>query len=264
MRFSIYAFAAVILLASTNVLASFISMATDFSVTEGPDGLTLNVITKNQGDESAYGIQFEVQIGNQNFISTSVAKLDVNETTSSDHSINEAFQLPGHYPVLIKTHYQDANTYPFTSPAVGFYDYQYPVVSKVLIRAEDASIPSNGKGTMKYTVRNNDSVERDLTLTLHLPDELAALRDTDSLTIGPKQSKSLQYTIENFSALENSGYAIALVAEYDDGKSHYSTAGSGTIRITEPNPMKGYLPWVVAAATAVFLAFLIIVRLRRK
>jgi len=251
-------------MASTNVVASFISMATGYSVTEGPDGLTLNVTSKNQGDEPAYEIQFEVQIGNHNYTSTSVPQLGVNETTSTEFLIHDGFHLPGHYPVLIKIHYQDANRYPFTALSVGFYDFQNPVVSKVLIRAKDSSIPANGKGTMHYTVRNNDSVERDLVLKLHLPDELATLKDSDSLTIGPKQSMSLQYTIENFSALVNSGYAIALVAEYEDGKSHYSAAGSGTIRIIEPNAMNVYLPWVVAAATAVFLAFLIIVRIRRK
>ena len=152
---------AVTLLASTNLVASYITMASDFSVTEGSDGPTLNVKTRNQGDESAYGVQFVVQIGNQNFTSTSEPQLGVNETTSSDFSVHDVFHLPGHYPVIIKTHYQDANAYPFTALAVGFYDFQYPVVSKVLIRAEDASIPSNGKGTMKFTVRNNDSVERE-------------------------------------------------------------------------------------------------------
>jgi hypothetical protein len=264
MRSSIYALAAVALLAASSVAASYITMATDFSVTEGVDGLTLNVTTKNQGDEPAYGIQFEVQIGNLKLTSATVPQLGVNETTSSDLSIQEAFDLPGHYPVLIKTHYQDANTYPFTALSVGFYDFQRPAVSKILIRAEDASIPVNGKGTMQYTVRNNDAVERDLHLALHLPDELAALKDSDSLTIGPRKSKSLQYTVENFSALEDSGYAVALVAEYDDGNTHYSTAGTGTIRITAPDTMDGYLPWVAAVAAAIVLAFLIIIRLRRK
>ena len=264
MRSSIYALAVATLLASTSVVASYITMATGFSVTEGADGLTLNVTTKNQGDEPAYGIQFEVQVGNQALTSATVPQLGVNETTSSDFSIHEVFDLPGHYPVLIKTHYQDANTYPFTALSIGFYDFQHPAVSKILIRAEDASIPLNGKGTMQYTVRNNDSAERDLVLTLHLPDELATLKDSDSLIIGPMESKSLQYTVENFSALENSGYAIALVAEYDDGNSHYSTAGTGTIRITAPDTKGGYLPWIAAVAAAIVLAFLIIIRLRRK
>ncbi|MGB5472160.1 MAG: hypothetical protein WBQ78_01630 [Gammaproteobacteria bacterium] len=264
MRSLIYTLAALAWLVSGNVAASYITMATGFSVTEGPDGMVLDVTTTNQGDESAYGIQFVVQIGKQKFTTASVPQLGVNQATSSNLSIQDAFSLPGRYPVLIKTHYQDANGHPFTALSVGFHDYQHSVVSKVLIQAEDASIPSNGKGTMKFTLRNNDSVERDLVLTLYLPDELATLKESDSLTIGPRQTRSLQYTIENFSALENSGYAIALLAEYDDGNSHYATAGSGTLRIAEPDTMAGYLPWVVAAIAAVILVFPIIIRLRRK
>jgi hypothetical protein len=165
--------------------------------------------------------------------------------------------------VLVKVHYQDANKYPFTAASVGFYDFQYPVVSKVLIRAEDAVIPSNGKVAVNYTVRNNDSVEHDLILTLQLPDELATLKYSDGLSIGPGQSKSLQYVMENFSALENSAYAVALVADYEDGERHYSTAGSGTVRITGPDTLGVDMLRVVAAISAVVLAFLIIIRLRR-
>ena len=264
MRLSVYTFAAIALLMSTRVVASYITLVTGFSLTEAADALTLNVTTTNQGDEPAYGIQFEVQIGEQTFTSASVPQLAVNETTSSDFSVLDAFDLPGRYPVLIKIHYKDANTYPFTSLAVGSYDFQQPVVSKILIRGEDTGLPSNSKGVMKYTVRNNDSAEHDLALRLHLPDELAALKDSDSLTIGPGESKSLHYTIENFSALENSSYAITLVAEYDDGKSHYSSAGSAAIRITEPDISDEYLPWVVALVSAFIVIFLIIIRLRRK
>jgi len=264
-RSSIYAFLAAALLATGSVMASYITMVTGFSVTEGPDGITLNVTTKNQGDEPAYGVQFEVRIGSQAFTSVAVPQLGIDEATASDFPVNNAFQLPGRYPVLIKIHYKDANTYPFTSLAVGFYDFQRPVVGKVLIRGEESAIPYNGKGVVKYTVRNNDSVAHDLELTLHLPDELAALKDSDRLTIGPKQSESLQYTLENFMALENSGYAIALVAEYEDGTSHYSSAGSSTVRITEPDAVDEYQIWAVAAAVSVVvLILLIILRLRRK
>ena len=265
MRSSIYALIAVTLLVSGNVMASYITLVTSFSVAEGTEGLTLDITTRNQGDEPAYGVQFEVQIGKQTFTSAAVPAQGVNETISSNFPIHDVFHLPGHYPVLIKIHYKDANTYPFTSLAVGFLDFQQPVVSKVLIRGEETSIPSNGKGVVKYTVRNNDSVEHDLELTLHLPDELAALKDSDRLTIGPKQSKLLQFTLENFSALENSEYAISLVAEYDDGKSHYSTAGASIVRIAGPETVDEYVLWAVAAAIAVVvLVLLTIIRLRRK
>lgn len=263
MKSSPCALALIALLASTSAVASHITLATDFSARNETAGLTLNVSTRNLGDETAYGIQSEVQIVNRSFVSTRVAQLAVNETMAAEFSIRDIFHLPGHYPVFIKTHYQDANAYPFTALSVGFYDFQHPVVSRVLIRAQDATVPSNGKGTVEYSIRNNDSVRRDLTLTLQLPDELATEKYIDRLSIGPRQTRTLQYSVENFSALENSSYAVTLVAEYEDGKSHFSTAGSGAIRISRPDTVSGKMLWIVAAISAVILALVIIIRLLR-
>lgn len=252
------------LLFCADVMASYITMATDFSIAKEEDGLMLTVTTQNLGDEPAYAIQFEVQTGQQEFVSTSVSKLGVNQKASSDFPIENAFRLPGHYPVLIKTHYQDANSYPFTALAVGFYDFEYPVVSKVLVRAKNISIPANGKGKLNFTVRNNDSVARELTITLHLPDELAVLQEKDQITVAPKGSETVRYTVENFSALENSAYSVTLVAEYEDDKHHYSAAGSGLIRIVGSSFMGGYSLWTVLAAVGVLLVLLIVIILVRR
>lgn len=264
MKFQIYGLAAIALLFCADVMASYITMATDFRVARKEDGPVLTVTTQNLGDEPAYGIQFEIQIGQQKFVSSSVAQLGVNQSTYSDFPIDKAFNLPGHYPVLIKTHYRDANSYPFTALAVGFYDYQSPVVSKVLVRAEDVEIPANGRGKVSFTVRNNDSVARKLDITLHLPDELAALQDKDQRSIAPNSSELVRYTVENFSALENSTYAVALVSEYEDGKHHYSSAGSGIIRIGAAGFMAGYLLRAVLAAAGVLLMLLVAITLVRR
>ncbi|MEE8343591.1 MAG: hypothetical protein V3R51_07290 [Gammaproteobacteria bacterium] len=264
MKLLAHGLAALALLFYADVNASYITMATDFLIVKKEDGLLLTVTTQNLGDEPAYGIQFEVQAGQQEFVSASVSQLGVNQKASSDFPIDNVFRLPGHYPVLIKTHYQDANAYPFTALAVGFYDFEYPVVSKVLVRAENVNIPANGKGTISFTVRNNDSVARELDITLHLPDELAVLQDKDQITIAPKGSESVRYTVENFSALENSAYAVTLVAEYEDGKYHYSAAGSGIIRIVASSFMAGYSLWTVLAAAGVLLVLLVVVILVRR
>jgi len=263
-KVQISAIAAMVLLVYTSVLASHITMATDYSVSDAADGLTLRTTTRNQGDETAYEVRVEARIGDRNFTGPSFSRLDVNETTSADFSVHDALHLPGRYPVLVKVHYQDANGYPFTASSVGFYDFQHPAISRVRIRAADAGIPSNGGGSIRFSIRNNDSVKRDLMLTLQLPDELATLKYRDRLSIGPKQSRSLQYPVDNFSALENSGYAVTLVAEYDDGGTHYSSAGSGIVRITGPDIPERKIVWVVAAIAAVVLLLPVISRLRRK
>lgn len=255
-----------LLAASSASTASYITMVTDFSVTQKKEGTVLTVRSQNRGDEPAYGIQVEVQVANKEIVGPLVPQLGVNASTSTEFSLNVPFRLPGHYPILVKTRYRDANNYPFTAPAVGFLDFQSPVVSKILIRAVDANIPATGKGTMAFTVRNNDSVRRELDLTLLLPDELIVANNKQRLAVAASEAKSVQFVVENFSALQNSGYAVTLVAEHEDGKNHYSTAGSGKIRITAPEVFSGYLLWVVLAggALALALAAVFFARSRRK
>jgi hypothetical protein len=265
MKFITRLLAATLLFACGSASASFITMATEFSVSETSGGLELVISTENRGDEPAYGVQFEVQAGEKQFASPVVSRLGVNEKTAATFPVGNAFGLPGHYPVIIKTHYKDANAYPFSALTVGFYDYEQPVVSKILVRAEDVTIPSNGKGNVNFVIRNNDSVPRDVGLVLHLPDELAVVSERQSLNIAPRSEENLRFTVENFSALENSGYAITLVAEYEDGERHYSSAGSMVAQITGPSVISGRWIWVIAGAISVLVILLVVsIRKQRK
>ena len=243
--------------------ASYITMATIFSIEENDRGLTLVVKSKNRGDEPAYGIQYEIRAGSQKFLGSSVAQLGVNKEIRQDFTIDDAFESPGHYPVIIKTHYRDANTYPFSALTAGFYDYKAPALSGVLIRADNLKIPSNGKGVIKFTVRNSDSVAHELDLVLHLPNELAVLEEDQQRSIGPRATEILQYTVENFSALDNSSYAVILIAEYEEGGQHYSTAGSMQVQVTEPTAFSREMLWILLAVGALVIVLLVVVRVRR-
>jgi hypothetical protein len=256
--------AAALLLACGAALASYITMATEFSITATPAGLELVVASENRGDEPSYGVQFEVQAGDKQFTSAEVPRLSVNGKTTERFPVGDAFGLPGHYPIVIKTHYKDGNAYPFSALTVGFYDHQQPVVSKVLMRARNADVPSNGAGTVNVVVRNNDAVPRDLEVVLHLPDELAAAAQRQSLQLAAGSEETLDFVVENFSALENSSYSVAVVAQYEDEERHYSASGSAVVRITAPSAMTSRWIWVFAGAGAVVLVLLITVVLRRR
>jgi hypothetical protein len=255
--------ATALLLACGATLASYITMATEFSITATPAGLELVVASENRGDEPSYGVQFEVQAGDKQFTSAEVPRLSVNEKTTERFPVDDAFGLPGHYPIVIKTHYKDGNAYPFSALTVGFYDHQEPVVSKILMRVQNADIPSNGSGTISVLVRNNDAVSRDLEVVLHLPDELAATTERQSLQLVPGGEETLHYVIENFSALENSSYSVALIAQYEDDERHYSASGSAVVRITAPGTLTSRWIWVFGMG-AVVLVILIVVVLRRR
>ena len=253
-----------LLLVCGAALASYITMATEFSITATPAGLELVVGSENRGDEPSYGVQLEVQAGDRQFTSAVVPRLSVNEKITERFPVDDVFGLPGHYPIVIKTHYKDANAYPFSALTVGFYDHQAPVVSKILMRAENTDIPSNGSGTVSVVVRNNDSVPRDLEVVLHLPDELATVAEQQSLQLAPGTEETLHYVVENFSALENSSYAVALIAQYEDGERHYSASGSTVARITAPSVVTSRWIWVFGGVGAVVLVLLILVIRRQR
>ena len=256
--------AAASLFACGAATASYITMATEFSITATPAGLELVVASEHRGDEPSYGVQFEVQAGDKQFTSAEVPRLSVNENTTERFPVSDAFGLPGHYPIIIKTHYKDGNAYPFSALTVGFYDHQEPVLSKILMRAQNADVPSNGSGTVNVVVRNNDAAPRDLEVVLHLPDELAAATEQQSLQLAPGSEETLRFVVENFSALENSSYSVALIAQYEDDERHYSTSGSAVVRITAPGAMTSRWIWVFGGVGAVVLALLIVVMLRRR
>lgn len=236
--------------------ASYISMATDMSVAATPAGPELVVTSVNRGDEPAYGVQFEVIAGNEQFTSPIVARVAVGETITGRFPAGGAFDLPGHYPIVARTHYKDANAYPFSALTLGFYDHREPVVSGILVRADNATIPANGAGEVAFVLRNTDTVSRELEVALELPDELVAASSRQRLRLAPGGEKSAHFTVENFSALENSSYAIALVAQYEDGERHYSAAGPAIVRIGAPSAMAAGWFWVFAGAGAVILLLL--------
>ena len=256
--------ATALLFACGAALASYIAMATEFSITATPAGLELVVASENRGDEPSYGVQFEVQAGDKQFTSAEVPRLTVNEKTSERFPVGDAFGLPGHYPIVIKTHYKDGNAYPFSALTVGFYDHQEPVVSKVLMRVQNADVPSNGAGTVSVLVRNNDAVPRDLEVVLHLPDELAAASERMSLQLAPGSEETLDYVVENFSALENSSYSVAVIAQYEDEERHYSASGSAVVRITAPSAMTSRWIWVFGGVGSALLVLLISVVWRQR
>lgn len=251
------------MLLPTCCIASYITMATNFSIEENDRGLTLVVISKNRGDEPAYDIQHEIHAGSQTFIGSSVSRLGVNNEIRQEFPIDDAFEQPGHYPVIIKTHYKDANAYPFSALAAGFYDYKTPALSGVLIRADNLKIPSNGKGVIEFTVRNRDSVAHELNLVLHLPNELAVLDEVQQRSVAPKATEILRYTVENFSALVNSSYAVVLIAEYEEEGTHFSTAGSVLVQVTVPPTVSKEMLWILLAFGALAIVLLAVVRIRR-
>lgn len=227
----LYGAAMIVSLGCTNAFGAHITMATDYSVTTKQEGLALLVMAENRGDEPAHDVQFEVIINDRGLVGPVVKKLEVNETTSMGFSLADMFRIPGRYPIVIRTNYKDGNGYRFTALTVGFYDYQTTVMPAVSISGNVTKLPVDGKGQLKFVLRNDGLTGQKIDLALFLPNELEASHERSAIEIGPQQEETLNYEVENYSALANSRYPVSLVGRYEDAGSHFSVAGSAVVSV---------------------------------
>ncbi|MEE4144750.1 MAG: hypothetical protein V2I26_08125 [Halieaceae bacterium] len=247
--------------------ASFITIETEFTVTDMGDGPVISIGTRNRGDESAFHAQIEmIALGHQ-FTGSRTEKLDIDRKMDTDFRVGGIFDLPGRYPIIIKTHYQDANGYPFSALTSGFYDAGAPALSRVLVAAEPIEFPSNGKGRLEFILRNNGSTPHDVSLKLFLPDELVTIEDGATLTMAPNSSVTVPFALENFSALANSRYSVVMLANYEADGKYFGSVGSTVVHITDPTLLAEYgwsIPWVVALVALLAVILVLLHRRRRR
>lgn len=248
----------------TPALASYISMSTTFSVQEKDGNLTITITSENKGDESAHQVQFKAHVGEHQYISSITPKLNVNEKATAVFTLTNPLKLPGTYPVFVTTYYQDANGYKFSAISVGSFDFQTPVRGDIQIKGEEIKIPANGKNKLHFTIRNNSSQAHQLKLRLHIPDELTLVEELNAVSIDSRAEKTITYVVKNFSALENSSYAVFLVAEYDHDGKHYTSSTSTIVRISATQSIFSISPKYVIPIVAVLIIGFIILQFRRK
>jgi len=248
------------------VQASFITIETAFTVSDTGDGPVISIGTRNRGDEPAFHVQVEITALGHQFIGPRTEKLDIDQTTDTVFRVGQLFDKPGHYPIIVRTHYQDANRYPFSALTAGFYDAGGPARSRVLVAADPIEIPANGKGRLDVVVRNSDTSAHDVSLMLFLPDELVTIDDGSTLRMAPNSSLTVPFVLENFSALANSGYSVVMLASYEADGKYLGSLGSTVVRITDPTLWAEYrwsIPWVAAAVLLLMVVLGVVHRRKR-
>lgn len=239
-----YAAAVIVSLNSTNAYGAHITLATEFSVSVKAEDFALLVMVENQGDVPAHDVQLDVVLGDKSLVGPVVKKLKVSEQTAVEFSLADVFGIPGRYPVVIRTSYKDANGYRFTALTVGFYDYKSTVMPAVSISGHSISIPVDGKGRMSFVLRNDGEMERAVELELFLPDELSVSDEQSVIKIGPQQQQTLEYEVENYSALADSRYQVSLLGQYEDDGKRFSVAGSAVVHVADNVRSAAKVVWI--------------------
>ena len=221
-----------------------ITMATQYSVTPVPDGAMLAVTVRNRGDVPAHAVQFEVSVEGNSLVGPVIDKLAVDESTSVEFTLADHFQRPGRYPLVIRTFYKDTAGHRFTALIVGFYNHQSSVKPDVFIEGQATIVPVDGSGTVAFVLRNEGSSTLAMDLELHLPEELSTARRHAVVEVVPHSEDTVMFDLENYSALANSRYPVALVGRYEHDGHSYGVAGTATIRLGREDPGKIRPIWI--------------------
>jgi hypothetical protein len=264
LKFPVYATAMIVSLNCTNAFGSYITMTTGFSVTEKSEGSALLVMAENRGDEPAYDVQFEIIVDDITLVGPRVKILEVNEKTSKEYMLADVFGSPGRYPIVIRTYYEDANGYRFTALTVGFYDYKSTVMPAVSIHGHSTEMPVDGKGQLKFVLRNDGLTGQKIDLALFLPNELSVPHEQSVIEIGPHQEKTVIYDVENYSALTNSSYQVSLVGRYDEAGSRLGVAGSAVVRIAENARLTDRPVWIWVVLGGLLPVVIVFLRLQKQ
>jgi hypothetical protein len=209
--------------------ASYISLPTSVTTRVAADRLEVKVNLTNRGDESAYNVRVEVEVGDQKKLSDKQAELRVGAAFEGRALFPLRLTRPGTYPLIITVHYTDANQYPFSALTAQTYIYKQETTAPVFGQIKPVSFSKDGK--LELTVKNSASSLLKLKTFLLAPRELTVGEESRELELGPKSEAKLAFAVKNFSALSGSTYQVFAVTQFEDQGLHYTTLSPGVIRI---------------------------------
>lgn len=229
--------------------------------------ITMVLTAANSGDEPANDVQLSLLLPD-GFSSAPIqaGMMEPNRPFSGEFAvIPVGSPNPGIYPVVLKTRYTDANTYPFSTVSPAYLKYGSSTPTMLRGHIGNLSLSGQNEEALEVSFDNLDEKPHDVLVRLRIPDEIKAQEDSKVLTIGPKDSGKAVFRLKSFGALPDSGYIVFASGEYDDGGLHYSSVASGMIRIVreEDNSSFQAPTWLPAAALVLLVAVVIIWQVKR-
>ncbi|MFH0862082.1 MAG: NEW3 domain-containing protein [Candidatus Altiarchaeota archaeon] len=161
---------------------------------------------------------------------------------------------PGLYPVVLKTHYTDANAYPFSTVSPSFIKYRSSAPVMTRGRIGNLTLAGQGEKNLLVEFDNLDEKPHSVLITVRIPDEIKAREYSKHVSIGAKETGEASFPLKSFGALPGSIYYVFAQAEYDDGGLHYSSIAQGRVDIvSEEERGLEAPPWLFAAVLALLI-----------
>lgn len=238
--------------------ASYISLNTTLTTKVENNQLRVLLESINKGDESAYNVQAEIRVGDKKFLAKKRQDLGINQRYKAYTTFKLGKIKPGQYPLVLIMHYTDANQYPFSALTCQTYSYKAAnLPSDIFGRMKSRTFWKQGK--VKLTLKNMSDSEISTSTFLVIPREITVAGGSQKATLLPKSQQTINFSVENFSALSGSNYQIFAIAEYEKEGRHQTSITPGMLKIVEAKQILGinylYFMIIFAVLVAVFIAF---------
>ena len=121
--------------------------------------------------------------------------------------------------------------------------YLFSAVTPLRIRAGEEGSPGvsiagtpvnlrlRSSARLRCRVRNLESAEQKIRLSLLLPRELKCLQPEKEIVVSGKTEDTAAFRLSEVGALEGSSYAVVAVAEYEKDGLHRASASTASVRI---------------------------------
>lgn len=228
------------------------------------DELMVSVEVTNNGDEPAYYVTGNVEVGGHSKVGDTREILDVKESFKIKFDFKLPFDKPGNYPVLIRVDFADGNQYPFSALSLRHINYGEAISPRIFGKMDPLQIAKKGKVRLK--LKCLDEKEKALTVRLILPKEISTSDPVRKIEFKPGKEEDISFRISNFSALVGANYPIYALMEYEDEEKHYFTAAMTTVEIIEKGKLTEEYRFVLLGVLIglLILYFLIVLVRKRK
>jgi hypothetical protein len=181
--------------------------------------------------------------------------------------------LPDHglFPLLIRRHYEDMNSYQFTAAEVlniviGELTGEAMVSSRAKPLVAKLAFHENGNSFgAKLELKNISQVPKKVSVAYFTSREIEVMTQPKIVELSGGAVNISDAELKNFSGLEGSSYAVFAVMQWEEFGVRNSLATSGIVRIEKPKHVSLLMGMVTAAILgSLFLIYLFVLRPRRR
>ncbi|MFH1126105.1 MAG: NEW3 domain-containing protein [Candidatus Altiarchaeota archaeon] len=252
---------------AAGVSATYISLSTavNLDVIINTTSTEANITITNQGDEPAFDVIVEptfptgftgeqINIGNINPNQTVVRTLKIGIPSDA---------TPGRYSMGLLMRYNDVNSYPFTFVTPVKFFYKTAVQSNIWGSMNEVELSGDEKETLTLKIQNRDDKQRQVSIRLYAPNQIAVDEKDKSITLAPNSETTIDFTVSSIGALPGGDYFVFAILDYDEEGKHYSVPSNGRIMTAKERSFMGLLAPVIVVIVLVLVVALLYLQLRQ-